>query len=163
MGANALTHARQNPSDLRTDDMKAIMKKTLIIRAVAAAVAGTVSLPLAAQQLEEVLVTATKRSESLQDVPMSISVMSGRQIQNLAIDNLGELSSMIPNFTVSDTLTVSQITMRGVGSGEDRGFETPIATFKDGVYLPRNRQSRSPFFDLDRVEVLRGPRLCCLD
>ncbi len=158
MGANALTHARQNPSDLRTDDMKAIMKKTLIIRAVAAAVAGTVSLPLAAQQLEEVLVTATKRSESLQDVPMSISVMSGRQIQNLAIDNLGELSSMIPNFTVSDTLTVSQITMRGVGSGEDRGFETPIATFKDGVYLPRNRQSRSPFFDLDRVEVLRGPQ-----
>ena len=122
MGANALTHARQNPSDLRTDDMKAIMKKTLIIRAVAAAVAGTVSLPLAAQQLEEVLVTATKRSESLQDVPMSISVMSGRQIQNLAIDNLGELSSMIPNFTVSDTLTVSQITMRGVGSGEDQGF-----------------------------------------
>ena len=127
--------------------------------AIATAVALSVSVVLPAMgQLEEVIVTATKRSESLQDVPMSISAMSGQQIQNLSIDNLNELSSMIPNFTVSDTLTVSQITMRGVGSGEDRGFETPVATFKDGVYMPRNRQTRSPFFDLDRVEVLRGPQ-----
>ena len=53
---------------------------------------------------------------------------------------------MIPNFSVSDTLTVSQITMRGVGSGEDRGFETPVATFKDGVYMPRNRQDAVTLF-----------------
>lgn len=132
-------------------------KKRSIVTAVATIVGAVMTAPVMAQ-LEEVIVTATKRSESLQDVPMSISAMSGRQIQNLAIDNLEELSTMIPNFTVSDALTVSQITMRGVGSGEDRGFETPVATFKDGVYMPRNRQSRSPFFDLDRVEVLRGPQ-----
>ena len=131
--------------------------KRSIVTAVATIVGAAMTVPAMAQ-LEEVIVTATKRSESLQDVPMSISAMSGRQIQNLAIDNLDELSTMIPNFTVSDTLTVSQITMRGVGSGEDRGFETPVATFKDGVYMPRNRQTRSPFFDLDRVEVLRGPQ-----
>ena len=131
--------------------------KRSIVTAVATIVGAAMTAPVMAQ-LEEVIVTATKRSESLQDVPMSISAMSGRQIQNLAIDNLEELSTMIPNFTVSDTLTVSQITMRGVGSGEDRGFETPVATFKDGVYMPRNRQTRSPFFDLDRVEVLRGPQ-----
>ena len=89
--------------------------KRSIVTAVATIVGAAMTVPAMAQ-LEEVIVTATKRSESLQDVPMSISAMSGRQIQNLAIDNLDELSTMIPNFTVSDTLTASQITMRGVGS-----------------------------------------------
>lgn len=123
------------------------------------AAAVAVALPGAAMaQLEEVIVTATKRAESTQDIPMSIQAMRGEKLDAMGISDLGDLSATVPNFTVGDTLTVSQITMRGVGSGEDRGFETPIATFKDGVYLPRSRQTRSPFFDVDRVEVLRGPQ-----
>jgi len=125
--------------------------------AIALGVAAAYSIPSYAQ-LEEIIVTATKRVESTQDIPMSIQAISGETLNAMGIDNLGDLSASIPNFTVGDTLTVSQITMRGVGSGEDRGFETPIATFKDGVYLPRSRQTRSPFFDVDRVEVLRGPQ-----
>jgi outer membrane receptor protein involved in Fe transport len=109
-------------------------------------------------QLEEVMVTATKRVESTQDIPMSVQAISGENLNAMGIDNLGDLSASVPNFTVGDTLIVNQITMRGVGSGEDRGFETPVATFKDGIYLPRSRQTRSPFFDVDRVEVLRGPQ-----
>ena len=68
--------------------------KRSIVTAVATIVGAAMTVPAMAQ-LEEVIVTATKRSESLQDVPMSISAMSGRQIQNLAIDNLDELLSLI--------------------------------------------------------------------
>src|SRR5210317_2146983 len=107
--------------------------------AIALGVAAAYSIPSYAQ-LEEIIVTATKRVESTQDIPMSIQAISGETLNAMGIDNLGDLSASIPNFTVGDTLTVSQITMRGVGSGEDRGFETPIATFKEGVYLPRSRQ-----------------------
>ena len=108
--------------------------------------------------LEEVIVTATKRSESAQDISMSVQSISGQKLESLGIDNFENMSVNIPNFSVSDSLIVNQITMRGVGSGEDRGFEQSVSTFKDGVYLPRSRQTRSPFFDVDRVEVLRGPQ-----
>ncbi|NIQ94363.1 MAG: TonB-dependent receptor plug domain-containing protein [Desulfuromonadales bacterium] len=110
------------------------------------------------RMLEEITVTATKRAESVQDIAMSIQAISGESLSNFAIDNLQDLSASVPNYSVGDTLTVSQITMRGLGSGEDRGFETPVSTFKDGIYLPRARQTRSPFFDVDRVEILRGPQ-----
>jgi outer membrane receptor protein involved in Fe transport len=128
-------------------------RKTALALAVTSLYAGA-----AAAQLDEVLVTATKRVESTQDIPMSVQAISGEKLDAMGIDNLGDLSASVPNFTVGDTLTVSQITMRGVGSGEDRGFETPISTFKDGVYMPRSRQTRSPFFDVARVEVVRGPQ-----
>ncbi len=135
------------------------MKNASLFSKKALAVACAMALPgTALAQLEEVIVTATKRVESTQDIAMSVQAISGENLNNLAIDNFEDLSTMIPNFTVGDTLIVNQITMRGVGSGEDRGFEQSVSMFKDGVYLPRSRQTRSPFFDVDRVEVLRGPQ-----
>jgi outer membrane receptor protein involved in Fe transport len=131
---------------------------------IAFALMSTVSPAIFAQDddgvsaLEEVMVTATKREESTQDIAMSVQVLSGDSLQAMSIDNLDDMSAIVPNFTMGDTLTVSQITMRGVGSGEDRGFEQSVSMFKDGIYLPRSRQTRSPFFDVDRVEVLRGPQ-----
>lgn len=132
---------------------RSILKKSCLALAVSA-----VTATMAHAQLEEVLVTATKREQSTQDIPMSITAVSGDRLDAMGIDNFEDLSNSIPNFTVGDTLIVNQITMRGIGSGEDRGFEQSVSTFKDGVYLPRSRQSRSPFFDVDRVEVLRGPQ-----
>ncbi len=112
----------------------------------------------AVTELEEVVVTATKRSESTQDIAMSIQALSGASLEALAIDDLQDLAANVPNLFVGDSLIVNNITMRGIGSGEDRGFETPVSTFKDGIYMPRNRQSRSPFFDAERVEIARGPQ-----
>ena len=109
-------------------------------------------------ELEEIVVTATKRPESLQDIAMSVQAVSGEALEALSIDDLQDLANSVPNFFVGDSLIVNNMTMRGIGSGEDRGFETPVSTFKDGIYMPRNRQTRSPFFDVDRVEVLRGPQ-----
>jgi iron complex outermembrane receptor protein len=123
------------------------------------AAAVTVALPGAAMaQLEEVVVTATKRAESVQDIPMSVQVVSGEKLNAMAISELGDLATTIPNFSIGDGVTTNLITMRGMGSGEDRSFEQSVSMFIDGIYMPRSRQTRTPFFDADRVEILRGPQ-----
>lgn len=122
-------------------------------------VAVAVTLPnVALAQLEEIVVTATKRSESTQDIPMSVQAVSGEALQSFAISDLGDLATTIPNFSIGDGVTTNLITMRGMGSGEDRSFEQSVSMFVDGIYMPRSRQTRTPFFDADRVEVLRGPQ-----
>ena len=125
--------------------------------AIALGVAAAYSIPSYAQ-LEEVIVTATKRAESTQDIPMSVQAVSGARLEAMAITDLGDLSTNIPNFSIGDGLTTNLITMRGVGSGEDRSFEQSVSMFVDGIYMPRSRQTRTPFFDADRVEILRGPQ-----
>jgi len=109
-------------------------------------------------QLEEVVVTATKRVESVMDIPMSVQAISGEKLDAMAIDELGDLATTIPNFSIGDGVTTNLITMRGMGSGEDRSFEQSVSMFVDGIYMPRSRQTRTPFFDADRVEILRGPQ-----
>jgi iron complex outermembrane receptor protein len=123
------------------------------------ATAVAVALPGAAMaQLEEVVVTAAKRAESVQDIPMSVQAISGEKLNAMAISELGDLATTIPNFSIGDGVTTNLITMRGMGSGEDRSFEQSVSMFVDGIYMPRSRQTRSPFFDADRVEILRGPQ-----
>jgi iron complex outermembrane receptor protein len=127
--------------------------KKLLVAAVA------VALPsVAAAQLEEVVVTATKRAESAQDIPMSVMAISGEKLNSMAITELGDLATNIPNFSIGDGVTSNLITMRGMGSGEDRSFEQSVSMFVDGIYMPRSRQTRTPFFDAARVEILRGPQ-----
>ena len=108
--------------------------------------------------LEEVVVTAQKRAQSLQDVPISVSVTSGEQLDNFSIGDVGELSQSIPNVTIGQNATQDSITIRGIGSGANHGFEQSVGTFIDGVYFGRGRSSRSPFLDIERVEILKGPQ-----
>ncbi len=108
--------------------------------------------------LEEIIVTATKREVSVHDVPVSMSVTSGEELNNLSINNLEELSGYLPNLTIADTAVTTNIYMRGIGSGLDRGFEQSVGLFVDGVYMGRSKQYRAPMFDVDRIEVLRGPQ-----
>ena len=124
------------------------------------ATAVTLTLPslASAQQLEEVMVTATKRAASTQDIPMSVEAVSGEQLTNQAIMDFATLSEQIPNFYVGDGVVTTNINMRGTGSGGDRSFEQSVGMFIDDIYMPRSRQYRSPFFDAERVEVLRGPQ-----
>lgn len=114
--------------------------------------------PSFAQGLEEILVTATKREESLQDIPLSVATVSGEALQAQGIDDLFDLSKSIPNFDVAFNVTSNAITMRGFGSGQERSFEQSVGMFIDGQYLPRSRQYRAPFMDAQRVEIVRGPQ-----
>jgi iron complex outermembrane recepter protein len=105
-----------------------------------------------------VTVTATKREESLQDVPISVSVVSGDDLSANAISTLEDATALIPNVTVAEGGVADSIFVRGIGSGVNLGFEQSVGTFIDGVYYGRSRSSRNPFFDLERVEVLKGPQ-----
>ena len=130
-------------------------RKTLC-RLVAAAL---LPVGLTAQaQLEEVIVTAQKRAESLQDVPISISTLSGDKIQDNTIMNFAALADFVPSLHIAEAPVTTQIYMRGIGSGNNRGFEQSVGMYLDGVYMGRARQYRSAVMDVERVEVLRGPQ-----
>ena len=111
-----------------------------------------------AAELEEITVTATKREISLQDVPVSVSVISGEKIEKAAIHSFTQLSTYIPNFSVSENAISTIASMRGVGIGANQSFENSVGLFVDGVHLAKGRQYRNGLFDIERVEVLRGPQ-----
>ncbi len=108
--------------------------------------------------LEEVTVTATKRESSLQDVPISVAVISGERIEQAGITELEDLAPQMPNVHIAEANTGTNLFIRGVGSGVNFGFEQSVGTFIDGVYFGRGRDARAAFLDLERVEVLKGPQ-----
>lgn len=111
-------------------------------------------------QIEEVVVTAQKRPEDIQDVPISISTFSGEFLKSSGIDTLQQLGDYTPNLTLSQSSKVAnqRIIMRGVGSVGDAGIEPSVAVFIDGVYYPRPSSVVGTMSDLEMVEVLRGPQ-----
>ena len=133
--------------------MKRVMSKLALSAAVAATSIGTW-----AAELEEVLVTAQKRTESLQDVPISVTAISGEQIQDASIRGLGDLGAYVPNFSVTENAVNTIITMRGISVGAQQSFEQSVGMFVDGVHYGKSRQARLGLFDLEQVEVLRGPQ-----
>ena len=134
--------------------MKRILQSTFVL-----AIAMTISVGnVKAQDLEEIIVTATKKEESLQDVSVSVSVIDGDLIEKQAIQSLKDLGRYVPNFSVSENAISTIATMRGVSIGANQSFEQSVGLFVDGVHLPKGRQFRTGLFDVERVEVLRGPQ-----
>ena len=111
-----------------------------------------------AAELEEIIVTATKKEESLQDVSVSVSVLSGEKIQEAGFHDFRGISQYIPNFAVSENAISTIISMRGIGAGANQSFEQSVGLFVDGVHLAKGRQYRTGLFDIERVEALRGPQ-----
>jgi outer membrane receptor protein involved in Fe transport len=108
--------------------------------------------------LEEVVITAQKRAQSLMDVPISVSAVGGEKMIEAGIKDLGDLSAYVPNFNKSDTSIGQILSIRGISSGLNRGFEQSVVQYTDDVALTRGVLARAPFMDLERVEVLRGPQ-----
>jgi outer membrane receptor protein involved in Fe transport len=108
--------------------------------------------------LEEVVVTAQKRVQNLKDVPISVIVATGESLARQNITTLEDFSTRLANVYVAKGTISDSLTIRGVGSGNNAGFEQSVATFVDGVYHGRARYTRGNFVDLARVEVLRGPQ-----
>ena len=137
------------------------MKKlTLSLYTAAATLAMAVSAPALSQalSLEEIIVTATKRAEGLQEVPIAISVMSGQEMSAKGLTKMEDLSMYMPNVHVAEASAGTQMFIRGIGSGVNYGFEQSVGTFVDGVYFGRGRSARGKFLDIERVEVLKGPQ-----
>jgi iron complex outermembrane receptor protein len=120
----------------------------------ALAISGTAG----AQMLEEVIVTAQKRSQSLMDVPISVNVVGGEMISNQGITNLNDLSDYVPNLSMNQTGLGTNVTIRGISSGINPAFEQSVGMYVDDVFYGRPQLARVPYLDIDRVEVLRGPQ-----
>ncbi len=109
-----------------------------------------------AAELEEVVVTATKRASTVQDIPMSIQAISGDVLDDQGIFGIIDLSATVPNVQIGTGLSTTFVNIRGMGSGNDRVFEQSVGLFVDDIYMPRSAQYRIGFLDVERVEVLRG-------
>ena len=108
--------------------------------------------------LEEITVTAQRRAQGLGDVPLSISATTGETLEKFAISRFDDLQSVIPNLHINEGVASPTITIRGFGSGAANfGFEQSVGMFIDGVYIGRSRMLVAPLFDVERVEVVRGP------
>ncbi len=137
-------------------------KTDYLYRALGAAVGLGLTAIAVAQQpsviLEEVVVTAQKREQTLQEVPISVNVISGDKINQAGINRIQDLQALVPNLTMSETGIGNNIYIRGIGSGINPGFEQSSAMFVDGIHYGRGQLYRAPMFDMQRVEVLRGPQ-----
>jgi len=135
--------------------MPVIFKQPPLVAVIALATATSFTQ---AQMLEEIIVTAQKRAESLQDVPISVTAIQGDKLQSAGIANMSSLADNVPNLFISAAAVNTNIYMRGMGSGNNQAFEQSVGMYIDGIYMGRGRQYRSPFMDVERVEVLRGPQ-----
>lgn len=111
-----------------------------------------------AAPLEEIIVTAQKREQSLQDVPLSMTALTGEKIHAAGMHSFNELTDYVPNLMTSENAVSTNFIMRGVGPGAQQSFEQSVGVYVDGVHLAKGRQIRSGLFDLQQVEVLRWPQ-----
>ncbi|MDZ4372783.1 MAG: TonB-dependent receptor [Phenylobacterium sp.] len=112
-------------------------------------------------QLEELVVTAQKRAENVQDVPLSITALSGRDLEAANVTNFRELTAMVPALRMegSNNTRNTTVSLRGIGnSGNNPGIEYSVGVFLDGVYLPGLSVLQGDLVDIQSVEVLRGPQ-----
>ena len=131
-------------------------KLSVLGAAVSAAVLSLTGAAANAQMLEEVVVTAQKRAQSLQDVPISVSALSGDKMADAGIQRFEDAATYIPNFLISKESIGDKISIRGISSGNNAGFEQSVGTFVDGIYRGRGVQTRFAFLDVGMLEVLRA-------
>ena len=133
---------------------------TALFAAITGITAIQLSTPLAAQPvtLQEIVVTAQKREENLTDVPISVNVISADVLDAGNVNKIADLTEYVPNLSMTETGVSTQMYVRGIGSGNNQGFEQSVGQYVDGIYYGRQQLIRAPFFDMQRVEVLRGPQ-----
>ena len=108
--------------------------------------------------IEEVIVTAQKRAESAQDVPLSVSVMSAERMQASAIKSFEDVALASPNTDINMTPGYVQVGMRGLNSPINDGMEQSVGFYVDGIYYGKLAFLQDAFLDLSRVELLKGPQ-----
>lgn len=111
------------------------------------------------EPLQEVVVTARKREERLQDVPVSVSAISGQTLEEKQITQAKDIAAIVPSLNItSDSVSRSFIDIRGVGTTLIDSVQPGVGIFIDGVYVPNTSYLNSPLVDVERIEVLRGPQ-----
>lgn len=142
---------------------KRLVPSRTLIRFIAfPALTFAVTCPEAAEAqekiLEEVIVTSQKRAQSIMDVPISVAAVTGDKIDKAGIESIEDLTAYVPSVHLTETGLSTQLRVRGVGSDNSQGFEQSVGVYKDGVFHGRAQLFRAPIFDVERVEVMRGPQ-----
>ena len=110
--------------------------------------------------IEEITVTARKRAENLQDVPAAVSAFSAADLQERGVENITEIARQTPNVTINETSGLVagsvQVFIRGIGN--DPGFDQGVGIYVDDVYLNRTSGALLEVYDVERIEVLKGPQ-----
>lgn len=135
--------------------------KTLYAKSVLAAsiIMATSSLCAQEFELEEVVVTAQKRSESLQDVPIAVSAFAGDALTDYGVTGLKAVQMVTPGLVMNNSGAIAQPYLRGVGTRfANMGLEPSIATYIDDRYISRPTATLFELADVERVEVLKGPQ-----
>lgn len=117
----------------------------------------TIALP-ADGVIEEVLVTATLRVQRAQDTPISMTVIGGDALIEKDLMQISDIARQTPALHISEGTVSNKLFLRGVGSGQDSGIEQSVGTVIDSVYQGRSKASTAALFDIERVEVLKGPQ-----
>ena len=125
------------------------------------AVAPASAASRATDQVDEIIVTATRREQALSDVPLAISAIGAQTLRNSGTTDVRALTQLNPSLMVSSTGSESNTSarIRGVGTvGDNAGLESSVAIFIDGVYRSRTGVGLNELGEIERVEVLRGPQ-----
>lgn len=143
-----------------------------LTKALLLALIGLAQVPLAIAQeagpegdepatLDNIVVTAQKREEALQDVPIVVTALSEQLLEDNGVRDIKDLQSLVPGLTVTSTQSESLTTarIRGIGTvGDNAGLESSVGVVIDGVYRPRNGVGFGDLGELERIEVLKGPQ-----
>ena len=111
--------------------------------------------------LETIVVTARKRTESVQDVPVAVQAISGEEVRRQDLTSLEKVAATVPDFTVgrASNGSAAQLTLRGIGSSSTSiGIEQSVAVVVDDVYYGQGRIIEEGFFDLSELQILKGPQ-----
>jgi iron complex outermembrane receptor protein len=141
-------------------------RRNRLAYAVATVLAGTgfaaaaVAQEMTADGIEEIVVTAQQRTQSLQDVPIAMQVVDSDLINDVAAEDLGDLNGFVPGLVVSsDSPTQPRYQIRGIQTGDfGVGTDPAVGVYVDGIYAARSGASLLAFNDIERIEVLKGPQ-----
>jgi iron complex outermembrane receptor protein len=138
-----------------------LFRPRTVVTAVALALGSTFATLTWAQEsegLEEVTITAQKRAERLQDVPVAVTAFSETMIENVGIDRPADFISLTPGVTLNESQNAGNVAINIRGIGQVRNGNPPVAVLYDGVLQVSPNQFNQDLFDIERIEVLKGPQ-----
>lgn len=112
-----------------------------------------------AATVDDIIVTASRREQSLQDVSIAVTALGEERLENAQVNNLADLQTIVPSVNFGNDFNQAKIFIRGVGANTSTtGSSTGVALHVDGAYVARAEAQLTSLFDVERVEVLRGPQ-----
>ena len=169
-GVLMISLTKSDSADEEPQEMKVMNKKKNVLASAIALLtmlggAQVVAQPEAANEdqtglaLEEVMVTAQRRAENLQEVPISVQALSGETLERAGVESTGDLEIVTPGLVYTKGVGMGSPYLRGIGTASNGpGTENSVAVYVDGVYIGRKTSALTELANVERVEVLKGPQ-----